>query len=152
MPDKRIKCFFLEPTGETWERTIRRTDGTEIGKAEEKVYRRTDTGEEYRLLADAPAGAMWFAPWYAEIWTPQLEHVLVVRTPGGDWIIDSEASNCTNKAERVPYQKDHHCWIIHGEPPEVTVNKDGITCGAGGGSIMAGGWHGFLTNGYLEGC
>lgn len=40
------------------------------------------------------------------------------------------------------------CWVRHGEPPIVTVNKDGLTCAAGAGSIGIGGgeryYHGFL--------
>ncbi|HEX3800262.1 MAG TPA: hypothetical protein VH413_16320 [Verrucomicrobiae bacterium] len=48
----------------------------------------------------------------------------------------------------------HRCWTRRGEPPNVTVGKSefGPTCGAGAGSIIVPGWHGFLRNGVLEPC
>jgi hypothetical protein len=39
--------------------------------------------------------------------------------------------------------------VRHGTPPDVTVDKNGLTCNAGGGSIQVPGWHGFLRNGEL---
>lgn len=143
-----MKCILLEDTG----RNI--TDKTEHGESTQSVYRRVDTGEEL-FLSDAPVGAMFFAPWLDKLYKPQLEHVLVARCPGGDWwIIDSEASNCTMKHKTNPdgsfigpMRQDHHCWIIHGVPPNITVDKNGITCQAGAGSIQTSNWHGFLRNG-----
>lgn len=70
---------------------------------------------------------------------------LIVMTPGSEWNIDSRASNCG-----LPYDYAHRCWIRHGEPPLVTVDKaGGATCTAGAGSIQAGSYHGFLTGGEL---
>ncbi len=69
-------------------------------------------------------------------------HLIAVCPGGSDWDIDSRASNCTLRNDRL-----HRCWIRHGEPPTVTVDKNGQTCAAGGGSIMAGTYHGFLRNG-----
>lgn len=137
------------------------------------VYRRTDTGEELELSA-APVGAMWFAGWmekHPSQCGPDGRY-LVVRTPGGDWTVDSRCSNCDSACEHcgVPYllhqeggkhgynpaackqykdARPHKCWVRHGEAPNVTVDKAGVTCGAGGGSIMAGSYHGFLQNGRL---
>lgn len=113
----------------------------------EQVFRRVDTGEEM-TIHDAPAGAMWYSPWLDQFHVPQDEHSLVVKTPGGDWVIDSQASNCTLPDDRK--QEEHHCWIRHGTPPDVTVDKLGVTCRAGAGSIQCGSYHGFLRNGYLE--
>lgn len=71
---------------------------------------------------------------------------LVVRLPNGhDWCIDSRCNNCTR-----PNDNAHRCWIRHGEPPNITVDKNGVTCSAGGGSIQSGDFHGFLRNGVLE--
>lgn len=107
---------------------------------EDRLYRRADTGEMV-TLRDAPDGAMWDAAWY-ERKGPD-GHCLAVKCPGGsEWIIDSRASNCT-----MPDDSEHRCWIRHGEPPAVTVDKDGKTCAAGGGSIQAGNYHGFLRGG-----
>lgn len=69
---------------------------------------------------------------------------LWVQTPGGGWCIDSRASNCT-----MPYDYDHRCWVRHGEPPAITVDKAGVTCQAGAGSIQCGSYHGFLRDGAL---
>ncbi len=115
-------------------------------------YRRADTGEEMTLRSGggdgAPAGAMWYAPWLSQFCEGQDGHILVVRTPGGDWIVDSQASNCPLKADHR--QQHHHCWPRQGVPPDVTVAKEfGSTCGAGGGSIQCGSYHGFLKHGYL---
>ncbi|HVT25960.1 MAG TPA: hypothetical protein VHD95_15140, partial [Rhizomicrobium sp.] len=117
---------------------------------QDQLYRRLDSGE---LVAKrfAPAGALWFLDgqerrYYEGIFPgggPDGQF-LMARTPGGDWCIDSRASNCTMKTDKV-----HRCWVRHGDPKtgKVTVDKNGNTCQAGGGSIISGGYHGFLRNG-----
>lgn len=143
----RIKCFFVEDTG--CETEWRDMPGG--GRTKSRIYRRTDTGEEIENLNELPSGAMWFADWYDNAYcVPQLAHVLVVKTPGGDWIVDSQSSNCTMPDDRK--QEKHHCWIIEGNLPNITVSKNGVTCRAGAGSILCGSYHGFLRNGYLEEC
>lgn len=69
---------------------------------------------------------------------------LWVQTPGGSWCIDSRASNCGS-----PYDYEHRCWVRHGIPPQITVDKIGATCSAGAGSIKCGDYHGFMQNGRL---
>lgn len=143
-----IKCFFIEPTGEV-QRKAERAEGIEYDR-ETPIYRRTDTGESVGTLAEAPVGAMWFAPWFPDRFcNPQLGpgKTLIVKTPGGDWMVDQQANNCT-----VPddiHQAKHHCWIIQGTPPNITVDKNGKTCEAGAGSISQPNYHGFLRNGFL---
>jgi hypothetical protein len=70
--------------------------------------------------------------------------------PGGHWWnIDSRAGNCTLKDDTT-----HRCWIRVGDPSkgELTVGKNGKTCGAGAGSIHvhgyenSPGYHGLLRN------
>lgn len=139
----RIKCFLLEPTDKTVERR-----GEIDGKsfvAHDPIWRRIDTGEE-KVLRDFGPGAMWFAPWLNDFHAGPDGQCLVVKTPGGDWLVDSRASNCT-----MPQDGDHKCWIRHGTAPEITVDKNGKTCAAGAGSIQCGKYHGFLRAGYLEG-
>ena len=97
-----------------------------------------------------PPGAMWYPRAYK--FTPdgrkkEIKEALTVMTPGGIWGIDGSASNCTRKDDLL-----HQCWVRHGEPPDVTVDKNGDTCAAGAGSIMCGNYHGFLRNGFLEEC
>lgn len=148
-----IKCFMIEKTGE------RSPKGFDF-------YRRADTGEIGPFLNPAPdrtpPGAMWWSDWLSEwgfkramnypAWEgkPHSYHpdaqgrCLFVATPGGIWCIDSRASNCT-----LPNDNEHRCWCRHGDAPLITVDKVGLTCSAGAGSIQSGDWHGFLRNGEL---
>lgn len=112
----------------------------------ERLYRRADTAE-LLTLRNAPPGAMWYATWYEHIpeWCGPDGKALVCVCPGGGvWHIDSVASNCTRRGD-----KTHRCWIRHGTPPNITVDKNGNTCDAGAGSIQTDNWHGFLRNGVL---
>lgn len=114
------------------------------------VYRRMDTGD---LLpwSDMPVGAVRDCEWLHG--KPQYcgpdGRSLECKTPGGSWIIDSVANNCT-----MPNDLVHKCWVRHGKPEDGTlhVDKNGHTCGAGAGSIVAGNFHGFLHNGHLTNC
>jgi hypothetical protein len=67
-------------------------------------------------------------------------HLYGVLPNGRWWNIDGRAGNCAQKSDRL-----HRCWIRHGSPEEgnVHVDKEGLTCEAGAGSIDAG-WHGHL--------
>lgn len=118
----------------------------------ELIYRRTDT-HEFLVLRDAPAGAMWDATWMDRKGPDGRS--LMVRCPNGpvdtkgqgptrDWFVDGFASNCTK-----PDDPEHHCWCRHGAVPDVTVDKQGLTCSAGAGSIKMPHWHGFLRGGRL---
>lgn len=106
---------------------------------------RSDGGGE-TTIRDAPPGAMWDAWWYP--WKGPDGRSLMVRCPNGrDWSIDGRASNCT-----LPDDQEHRCWVRTGDPPSVTVSKSAPgqrTCSAGGGSIQAGDYHGFLRDGRL---
>jgi hypothetical protein len=122
------ECGYEFTAGDAWQEWV------------DRLYRRADNGGLVRL-GDAPDGAMWDARWYP--WKGPDGRCLVVKCPGGsDWVIDSRASNCT-----MPDDSEHRCWVRHGEPPAITVDKDGLTCQAGGGSIQAGDYHGFLRGG-----
>lgn len=116
------------------------------------------TGQLFKHNSDAPVGAMWHACWLPPNWTwvNEVSPHLHVRCPNGpmeasgrftstrDWDIDSRASNCT-----LPEDKTHRCWIRHGYPPDVHVDKAGVTCAAGAGSILLPNWHGYLDKGFL---
>jgi hypothetical protein len=74
-------------------------------------------------------------------------HLMVVLPNGHQWDVDSRASNCGRPDDRT-----HRCWVRVGDPerPETLhVSKDGDTCAAGAGSIVAGDYHGFLSHGTL---
>lgn len=114
----------------------------------DRIYLGPD-GAEHSIRAPSP-GAMWFAEWLEDLegggawWKGPDGRILICQTPGGQWMIDSRASNCT-----MPTDNEHRCWVRHGTPPELTVDKNGKTCAAGAGSILCGSYHGFLQNGYL---
>jgi hypothetical protein len=132
----------------------------------DSLYVRADTGEEIPFR-DAPVGAVWEVYWMSHYdkYVGADGKAWSVKTPGGEWHIDGIASNCDIKCKhcnmpRFDHQDrspnctfeqahPHKCWVRHGEAPDFTVDKDGITCGAGAGSILVGGYHGFFRNGYL---
>lgn len=102
------------------------------------------------MTGRAPVGAMYFFdnPDPISSYRPHPGPNLFVNVPGGHgWCIDSRASNCSR-----PEDNEHHCWVRHGDPPNVTVDKNGETCAAGAGSIQTGDWHGFLRDGRLVVC
>lgn len=117
------------------------------------LFQRSDTGELV-TIKDAPIGAMWDAHWMPDAWAGPDGRKLIVKIPqnpdgSGEshWHVDGKCSNCTRPGEK------HYCWVRHGEPPNIHVDKSGDTCAAGAGSIVAhGGWHGFLHNGCLVSC
>lgn len=119
-----IKCFLVEVDGKG---NFRRDDG------------------DWLPLNELPPGSMYFADWYQR--KGPNEHHLIVKTPGGLWHVDGRASNCTR-----PDDRGHYCWVRHGEPPNVTVDKNGDTCGCGasiGQGLGYRDYHGFLRNGEL---
>lgn len=144
------------------------TDAATVSGAKGRSWVRTDTGERADRISAFGPGAMWFATWYNRRMTAEPAEncvekdaymhpgfdgffdnpPLMVRTPGGDWCVDSRANNCTLKDDNT-----HKCWPRRGEAPLIDVNKDyGPTCHAGSGSIVCGSYHGFLRNGFLVKC
>lgn len=103
---------------------------------------------ELKTLRDAPPGAMWTCYWLEpqwSSWTNLPGPPLYVKLPNGqDFDTDGRAANCS-----MPEEKTHRCWVKHGTPPLVTLDKNGNTCSAGAGSIASNGWHGYLRNGEL---
>lgn len=134
LPATGIKAFFCERV---------EIDGI-------KVWHRTDTGATFEHYSDLPVGALWYSDGYHHGFDkPGPDgHALVAKCPGDSlWCIDSRASNCDMKADQA-----HRCWVRHGDPKTgaVHVDKDGLTCGAGGGSIQTHNWHGFLDHGAFK--
>ena len=125
-----------------------------LGIDEEKFFK--EHGEliqwSIEFVYDTPsgeleAGCMYWAWWFPEgmIWDNHKGAYLIVVLPNGEhWNIDSRSSECTMEAD-----KTHRCWCRHGEAPNITVDKDGHTCGAGTGEIQLGNCRGFLRNGIL---
>lgn len=109
----------------------------------DQIYRRNDVSEDVSLRR-LPEGAMYDAEWMRRDRRPGPDgRNLMVKCPlGREWYIDGRASNCT-----MPDDNEHRCWVRHGEVPNITVDKNGNTCSAGAGSIIAGDYHGFLRDG-----
>lgn len=127
--------------------TYRFTKSDEWQVATSRLWQRSDT-EELIRLQDAPPGAIYDADWlHDRIVGPDGLSLCAVCPGGFTWFIDGQASNCTIKDDYT--QKRHHCWIRHGVPPDLTVDKNGPTCQAGAGSIQTGNWHGFLRAGHF---
>lgn len=151
-PIKCEECDFVFPEG----------DRRQIYS--DRLFKRQDTGEVLPLREAGP-GAMYDAFWLAEIEAfrgPDGRSLIVIAPNGLEWAVDGFANNCDSPCANCgkPFHqcqgscpegfKDSHphkCWVRHGEPPKITVDKDGITCGAGAGSIQVGGFHGFLRDG-----
>lgn len=117
-----------------------------------------DSGEVYggsgnTRVYDTPSGRLepgclfWVDqhsdhPCYARWENCDGQHLHGVLPNGRYWDIDSRAGNCGS-----PDDRQHRCWVRHGEPPAVHVDKAGLTCTAGAGSIVGGDYHGFLHHG-----
>lgn len=142
-PTTCSRCDYWFTDVDVWQSWSERIWQTQDGV--EFVLHRTAVPVELGI-STAPPGACWDAYWMPDVWRGPDGISLMVRLPNGhDWNVDSEASNCTRKDE------PHECWVRHGDPRDchVTVDKNGNTCQAGGGSIQAGDFHGFLRDGVL---
>jgi hypothetical protein len=140
--DHAMKCFFVEPTGN--DKIDKDADEDTFAL---KEYRRTDTGETlFGYPSEFGPGAMWFES-NDYTWNREIQALYVVCPNGRAWNIDSRASNCSKREDN-----EHRCWIRHGTPPNITVDKEGLTCEAGGGSILFDDYHGFLRNGEFVSC
>jgi hypothetical protein len=104
-------------------------------------------------------GDMYYAPWYhndefkphyCRNWdncNDPRGHLIVVVPTGDTWDLDGRANNCGSPEDRT-----HRCWVRNGIPPMLHVDKNGLTCSAGAGSISVPGYHGYLHNGVLKKC
>lgn len=127
-PKRCEKCGYAFQPEEEWQENYHR------------LYSGAPDGKLYTLW-NAPAGAMWFTEWRTS--GGSIHHQqrgggahLFVRTPGGDWDVDSKSSNGDG-------------WTRTGEPPNVTAHP---SIGAGKGEKDGYKYHGWLRNGWLEEC
>lgn len=138
----RYKCFWIEkiePEIIDWE------DG--IGSPR---FRRLDTGEELRWKQLSPGALYVVDPRHEFKYRRGHDDdaIACVLPDGTHWHIDSVANNCTKTDDR-----EHRCWVRHGSKPGVIhVDKQGLTCAAGAGSIATKQFHGFLHHGELYDC
>lgn len=118
------------------------------------LYRRADgTGEPFPLR-DAAPGAVWEGSW-AKCWAVNGDGpALIIKLPNGyNFLPGQGANNCNLKGT------DHDCWCVHGEVPNLTIDKEPepgrpATCTEGAGSILSAAqspqeWHGYVRNGEL---
>lgn len=114
----KCTCGYVFKETDEWQRT------------HWQLYKRAGMPDDNALLiplAEAPIGAMWFAPWYSEAgWVGSDGQTLVVKLPDGtEWIVDGSASNAPGK---IPG------WTRSGIPPNFVVTP----------SIATPNYHGFL--------
>lgn len=140
-----IRCFFLTCTDCIYH-TNNNTVHSHIFLSDDgrkfhlgNIIVTLENGEE---LLPAPIGAMWDGDWFKDCSLDSgLKYdrnadgiVLIVRTPGGDWVIDGPS---------FENGKESGFWTRTGKVPNITVTP----------SInIVGKYHGFLKNGYLESC
>lgn len=148
---RACSCGFVFADGHHWQTT---GDRLYSGSPDRQLH----------TLRDAPPGALWDAWWLADHpHGPGPDGIcLMCRLPNGsDWHVDGECSNCSRPQREVREgrtfltDRTHYCWVRHGDPKHpatLHVDKNGNTCDAGAGSIIAGGWHGFLHHGHLVPC
>jgi hypothetical protein len=126
-----------------------------------RLYRASD-GSGERIREEFQPGDLFWSTWYPcgeggpcpQGWTNcNGRHLWCVLPDGHRWDIMGRASNCTLTGDTL-----HRCWVLHGDPERgelVHVDKAGLTCTAGAGSILSplpGQWHGFLHRGKLRKC
>lgn len=112
-------------------------------------------------IRNCPPGSLYDAKWldgYDWAIGPDGIALHAVCPNGRHWHVDGQASNCT-LPQQVPvpgkpgwttFVRNHYCWVRHGDPKHPStlhVDKAGVTCAAGAGSIVAGDYHGFLHYG-----
>ncbi len=132
IPSKCDECGTPAPAGANKQVFYRRLYDTETGYP-------TPGDMYFEICLDSPSSTKCY------YWDNcPGKHLIVVTPDNHHWNVDSRARNCT-----IPEDRIHRCWIAHGEPPNVTVDKNGPTCSAGAGSIQTASWHGFLRNGHL---
>lgn len=109
------------------------------------IYRNQE-GTWEGTLRNLPPGAVYDAHWYPESYKVNGQYLVVVCPDGWKWEVDSMASNCDKRDDKI-----HKCWVRHGRAEDGTlhVDKNGITCNAGAGSILTPNYHGFLRHGIL---
>jgi hypothetical protein len=92
----------------------------------DRLFGRTDGGADV-TIKEAPAGAIWDAHWWPVVKDRGPDgRCLVVKTPGGDWMIDCPSTSGGR-------------WTRTGTPPKITVTP----------SILLSDYHGWLRGGEL---
>jgi hypothetical protein len=142
----------------TWWKKIGETEWKDTqsgGKTKSSIFKCLSSTDEIVGAENLPIGALYAADRShcknKNQWPPAGYDGLAVVCVcvGHHWYIDSRASNCT-----LPQDMEHRCWVRHGTVGDrITVDKNGLTCGAGAGSFFMGMndmWHGFLRNGIMS--
>lgn len=106
----------------------------------DRLYTRSDNSELVTLRS-APVGAMWDAHWMSDRYKGPDGLHLIVKTPGGDWPVDGPSSGGGK-------------WTREGKVPNITAKPSILfpPTTTTDGRVLEKGYHGFLTNGFLEEC
>lgn len=150
-PTKCDHCPATVPHGGPYNGELRKPELVEVNR---QIF----TRRRYSTPSGRPEpGDVYWAKWHHTkndkneeccLWWDNCsgKHLIVVLPNGMEWDTNSRSANCT-----LPNDRNHRCWVLHGTPEagNLTVDKNGNTCNAGAGSIMAGNFHGFLKNGEI---
>jgi hypothetical protein len=146
-PTQCSDCGALVPMSES--------KSTIVGQSATVVHRQVFTKRLYNTASGSPEpGDLYESHWHESgkciYWDNcSGQHLQAVLPNGDHWDLNSRASNCTMRQDRT-----HRCWIVSGDPRDGTVHvdKNGVTCAAGAGSIAVEGYHGFLHHGHFTSC
>jgi hypothetical protein len=145
-PSDSTECPKREdrPTG--WRPACERCGAAPSADAELDYF--SGVSRIYNTASGRPEpGDIYEASWYPPnfMFDDVERHLVCVLPNGHDWLMTGRASNCT-----MPEDRKHRCWVVHEEAPGIFhVDKNGLTCAAGAGSIAVPGYHGFLHHGEL---
>lgn len=116
---------------------------------EEIVQDEMKPGDLFFIREHAPAPGVSYRHCHSGWTNCNGQHLHCILPEGSSWDIDSRCSNCT-----MPNDTVHRCWVRHGDPEKgsIHVDKQGVTCQAGAGSIVVPGFHGFLHQGFITQC
>ncbi len=128
---------------------------TVVGQQALVVTRQIFSSRLYHTASGKPEpGDLYETKWHAGDKCPYWDtcsgvHLQAILPNGDHWDLNSRASNCTMRQDRI-----HRCWVITGSAKDGTihVDKNGLTCAAGAGSIAVEGYHGFLHAGFFTSC
>lgn len=147
-------CGAAVPTGEL----SQVAKGASYGNRHILRKRLYETPEGTPIIeGEMQPGDCFYATWLHDndrcfYWTDcTTPHLTVILPPDHHpWDTSGRANNCTK-----PNDDRHRCWVVHGDPSKgeiVTVDKNGVTCEAGAGSIATPHYHAMLQGSVLRQC
>ncbi len=121
-PTQCGRCSYTFADEDTWQFCY---EGQYLGPNGQKYTTKGPLHAKVDKSLDAPPGAIWRAPWLEECGIKGPDgKCYILRTPGGDWIIDTSTScwTRTGEAPRLSAQPS----IVMGEKPDGSCLYRGV--------------------------